>query len=602
MSLRQNKLPIEALERIDDLCALFERHWQSGDPVSPESLVAAEADPLQRQALLGELILLDVDYRRRRGEQPQQQEYRERFSDDHTIVQAAFQEVERKAGSFAPPSPETLNKLFPRLEVLELVGAGGMGAVYKVRQTGLDRIVALKILPPELGHDVRFALRFTREARTLARLTHPNIVSLYEFGQAEDTYYFLMEFVTGTTLRNVVVSRELPTDQALVIVPQLCDALQYAHDQGVIHRDIKPENILLSSDGAVKIADFGLSRLLTGDTPQPSLTASHQVLGTPRYMAPEQLEGRQDVDHRADIYSLGVVIYEMLTGELPIGRFAAPSEKVQIDVRLDEVVLRTLEKEPQRRYQRAVEIKSDVQSITSTDPAYAKTRIGQLAPADRDTDPNPDTDPGHNGEPAFSSTRNTAALQQQEVAARYLLTRQQLMDRVRGTLRPLRRGQILQIFVGIGLIAMGAQCWARHTDDTARLICGLIIHVYGVVVIGTAANVCTKIARVDYSEPVVSIRQRVDRIRTAYLRTGIVVGLVWWLMWIPAAVSLGFDAVLFPQSLVISLAVGLPGLIITWWLHRRGIRSEQPWAKKLAGESIASTYRILDEIEQASVR
>ncbi len=352
MSMRQQKLPIAALERIDDRCADFEQKWQTNEPPSIESLLAGEVAPIEREALLAELIVLEVDYRRRRGETPTAQEYLDRFPADATAIHDAFNEGGKPTGAFEPPSVERLAELFPSLQIIELIGAGGMGAVYKARQEGLDRVVAIKILPEEFGHDVKFALRFTREARTLAKLNHPNIVALYEFGNVADTYYFLMEYVEGSTLRDVVKARELAPEHALAIVPYLCDALQYAHDKGVVHRDIKPENILMSVDGSVKIADFGLSRILGNEDQQDSLTATHQVMGTPRYMAPEQLEGTHNVDHRADIYSLGVVIYEMLTGELPIGRFAAPSTKVEIDVRLDDVVLRTLEKEPQRRYQR----------------------------------------------------------------------------------------------------------------------------------------------------------------------------------------------------------------------------------------------------------
>ena len=384
--------------------------------------------------------------------------------------------------------------MFPALEIIELLGAGGMGAVYKVRQEGLDRVVALKILPEEFGHDVKFALRFTREARTLAKLNHPNIVSVYEFGKVQDTYYFLMEFVDGPTLRDVVRAKELAPEHALAVVPQLCDALQYAHDTGVIHRDIKPENILMASDGSVKIADFGLSRILGSDHQATALTATHQVMGTPRYMAPEQLEGAHGVDHRADIYSLGVVFYEMLTGELPIGRFAAPSKKVHIDVRLDEVVLRTLEKEPQRRYQTASEIKSDVQTIaTSDDPALAPTLIADTPIASSDAAVAAD---------ATDQPATGVSLAQQELAARLLVSRRQLLDRVKTSLRPLFRGQLIQILVGVIMIAVGAQCWARNLDVPHRLVCGVIMHVYGVAFIACAAAVCTRIKRIDYSKPV----------------------------------------------------------------------------------------------------
>jgi predicted Ser/Thr protein kinase len=265
-----------------------------------------------------------------------------------------------------PPSLEELAQQFPQLEILELLGQGGMGIVYKARQPRLDRFVALKILPVEAGRDPAFAERFAREARALAKLTHPGIVTVYDFGESDGRFYLLMEFVDGVNLRHLLRERPLKPDEALQIVPQLCEALQYAHEQGVIHRDIKPENILLDKRGQVKIADFGLAKLLGQKAEDSALTGSHQVMGTPHYMAPEQLERPLTVDHRADIYSLGVVFYEMLTGELPLGRFAPPSQKVQVDVRLDEVVLRALEKEPERRYQHASEVKAEVESITHT--------------------------------------------------------------------------------------------------------------------------------------------------------------------------------------------------------------------------------------------
>jgi tRNA A-37 threonylcarbamoyl transferase component Bud32 len=267
-----------------------------------------------------------------------------------------------------PPSIEDVAPHFPQLEILEIIGQGGMGVVYKARQIKLDRIVALKILPPESGKDPAFAERFAREARTLARLNHPNIVAIYDFGETGGLFYFLMEFVDGLNLRELEHSRQLSPEQALAIVPRICDALQFAHEEGIVHRDIKPGNILVDRKGRVKIADFGLAKLLGKPAANLSLTASGHLMGTPHYMAPEQIDRPQLVDHRADIYSLGVVFYEMLTGELPVGRFAAPSQKVQVDVRLDDVVLRALENNPERRYQQASEVKTDVESITSTPP------------------------------------------------------------------------------------------------------------------------------------------------------------------------------------------------------------------------------------------
>src|SRR3954471_6680344 len=270
-----------------------------------------------------------------------------------------------KGPGFDPPLPTELAKDFPQLDILEMIGIGGMGVVYKARQPNLDRIVALKILSPDAGADPAFSKRFAQEARSLARLNHPNIVSVYDFGLAGPYYYFVMEFVDGTNLREMSDIRKLEPREALAIIPKICDALQYAHDEGVVHRDIKPENILVDKKGRVKIADFGIAKILGQNAAANTrLTGPQTVMGTPHYMAPEQFERPLEVDHRADIYSLGVVLYEMLTGDLPLGRFAPPSQKVQIDVRLDEVVLRTLENKPDLRYQRASELKTELESIT----------------------------------------------------------------------------------------------------------------------------------------------------------------------------------------------------------------------------------------------
>ncbi|MGO8748106.1 MAG: serine/threonine-protein kinase [Thermoguttaceae bacterium] len=267
---------------------------------------------------------------------------------------------------FVPPTVEQLAARFPQLEILELLGKGGMGVVYKVRQKELDRLVAVQILPPEIGGDPAFAERFTREARALARLSHPNIVAVYDFGRTGDgLFYFVMEYVDGVNLRQAIQSGGVSPKEALAIVPQICDALQFAHDEGIVHRDIKPENILVDKRGRVKIADFGLAKLLGQGPGDVSLTATQQVMGTLRYMAPEQMEGAKAVDHRADIYSLGVVFYELLTGELPIGRSAPPSKRVQVDVRLDEIVLRALEQDPEQRYQHASEVKTDVEAMVN---------------------------------------------------------------------------------------------------------------------------------------------------------------------------------------------------------------------------------------------
>jgi hypothetical protein len=226
--------------------------------------------------------------------------------------------------------------------------------------------VAVKILPPSSGDDPAFAERFTREAQALARLNHPNIVQVHDFGRTEDHFYFIMEYVDGVNLRALIRDGQLKPEEALKIVPQICEALQFAHDEGIVHRDIKPENILIDKKGRVKIADFGLAKLLGHAADDLSLTGTGQLMGTLGYMAPEQLQQAHSVDHRADIYSLGVVFYEMLTGQLPIGRFQPPSKRVQVDVRLDEIVLRSLESEPDRRYQHASDVKTDLDSMNSS--------------------------------------------------------------------------------------------------------------------------------------------------------------------------------------------------------------------------------------------
>ena len=280
------------------------------------------------------------------------------------VAAAEPEERERTpAPAFIPPPPVELAPHFPQLEILELVGQGGMGAVYKARHTKLDRLVALKILPPEVARDPAFAERFTREARSLARLNHSNIVTVYDFGETDGLYYICMEFVDGKNVRQMLDSGAMLPAQALKIVPQVCEGLQYAHDEGIVHRDIKPENILLDKKGRVKIADFGLARLVGLTPTYLTLTGSQEVMGTLYYMAPEQLKRAHLVDHRADLYSLGVVFYEMLTGELPMGRFAPPSRKAPVDERLDPVVMRALSREPENRYQDASELKREVEGL-----------------------------------------------------------------------------------------------------------------------------------------------------------------------------------------------------------------------------------------------
>ncbi|MDP6445212.1 MAG: protein kinase, partial [Pirellulaceae bacterium] len=295
------------------------------------------------------------------------------LSNDPSLVATTEPAGSSASASLKPNMAPRIDELaahFPQLEILDLIGVGGMGSVYKAKQVGLDRIVALKVLAPHLGEETAFAERFNREARAMARMSHPNIVTVYDHGEVDGFYYLVMEYIDGVNLREILNTGAIQADEALRYVPQICEALQYAHDENIVHRDIKPENILVDRRGRVKIADFGLAKLLLRSRDDLTLTGTRQVMGTLHYMAPEQVEKPTAVDHRADIYSLGVVFYEMLTGELPIGRFAAPSDKAPVQTRFDDVVFRTLEKDPDRRYQRAGEMKQAVERLSS-DSVYA---------------------------------------------------------------------------------------------------------------------------------------------------------------------------------------------------------------------------------------
>src|ERR1700722_8179796 len=288
-----------------------------------------------------------------------------------------------------PPTIGDLATAFPQFEIIDLIGRGGMGAVYKARQKSLGRLVALKILAPQHAANPSFAERFSREAQALAELNHPNIVTVHDSGRAGAFYFLMMEYIDGVNLRQATKAGRFTPEQALAIVPSISEALQFAHDHGIVHRDIKPENLLLDKAGRVKIADFGIARIMgAGLDPASGVAVSdsagltqESVLGTPPYMAPEQSAHPAQVDHRADIYSLGVVLYELLTGELPVGKFEPPSHKVHIDVRLDAIVLRALEHTPELRYQTIGEMRTQVMTVVNEPgPARARCYAENAAP------------------------------------------------------------------------------------------------------------------------------------------------------------------------------------------------------------------------------
>ena len=322
--------------------------------------------------------------------------------DPGELLARGLHTVKPSAGAtgWEPPTPEEVGRLLPQYRIESLLGRGGMGAVYKGVQLNLDRPVAIKLLPVEVAADAEFVTRFQREARTLARLQHSRIVTIHDFGQTSEGHlYFVMEYIDGTNLREILRGPGLDPEQALVVVGQLCDALQAAHREGIVHRDIKPENVLISREGYVKLADFGLSRP-PQEVGASQLTNTNIVMGTPDYMAPEQHEGTGKADHRSDIFALGVMFYEMLTGRTPRGAFDPPSRKVQVDVRIDEVVLKALQAEPDRRYQLASEMKTDVDRIRHHTPAFAHQAVaGAREPVARESVAN------GAGKPTFRAAR-----------------------------------------------------------------------------------------------------------------------------------------------------------------------------------------------------
>ncbi len=262
------------------------------------------------------------------------------------------------------PLPEELTNLLPHgnYSVESFLGQGGMGAVYKGTQVRLKRPVAIKIMRRALGKDYDFEQRFEREAQAMAKLNHPNIVSVIDYGEAGPDYlYIVMELIVGADMMDVIRGGLMTQEMALSLLPQICDALQFAHDHGIVHRDIKPSNIMLTKDGRIKMADFGLAKRF--DVESSFRTQTGTGMGTPDYAAPEQFDPTSSIDHRADIYALGVMIYQMITGQLPRGVWKPPSQRAEVAPQWDAIVSRAMQSDPSDRYQQASEVKTDVSSI-----------------------------------------------------------------------------------------------------------------------------------------------------------------------------------------------------------------------------------------------
>ena len=315
--------------------------------------------------------------------------------------EAVPQEVEIP-DHWSPPTPAHIATLLPQYQIERLIGRGGMGAVYQGRQITLNRPVAIKVLPAELARNTEFVARFHREAQLLASLSHQGIVTIFDFGQTTEGHlYFVMEYVDGTDLNKLIhkQKKRLDPKEALSLTVQICEAMQYAHDNGVVHRDIKPANVLVTKDGRAKLADFGLAMKPadpghTHEPPKPDayfrqaspdvaamrFTQPGAAMGTPDYAAPEVYEGK--ADERSDIYALGIMLYEMLTGAPPKGYFQLPSVMAPVDHRVDQVVVKALEIDPGARYQKVEEMKADVQAATQPlPPAPPASKAPAAAPS-----------------------------------------------------------------------------------------------------------------------------------------------------------------------------------------------------------------------------
>ncbi len=271
---------------------------------------------------------------------------------------------------WTPPGIEHLQALLPPYEILGLIGRGGMGAVYRARQRSLDRLVAIKILPP--GFDDgggRFGERFKNEARAMAKLMHSGIVAVFDFGETDEgQLYFVMEHVEGSDVAKLIAAHgKLPPERARTITSQVCDALEYAHGHGVIHRDIKPANILIDGHGRVKVADFGLAKISSA-AQGPALTMTGTSSGTPDFIAPEVLMQAAGIDGRADIYAVGVMLYQMLTGEIPRGLFQMPGvlSGGEVDPHFDVIITKAMQTDPGARYQTATEMREALNAIPAT--------------------------------------------------------------------------------------------------------------------------------------------------------------------------------------------------------------------------------------------
>ena len=276
---------------------------------------------------------------------------------------------------FIAPEIDQLAPLFPGYEIQSLIATGGMGAVYCAVQKSLDRTVAIKILPREFSNDAAFCAGFEAEAKAMARLNHPNLIGVYDFGEVDGMLYIVMEFVPGKSIFHSAHGIAIDPMEVIRLVTGICNGLAHAHENGILHRDIKPSNILLDLNAQPKIGDFGLARPI-----ETKIQEGEEIFGTPHYTAPEVVNSPQSVDFRADIFSVGVLLHELLTGRLPAEDQRPASVIARCDIRFDAIIRRATNPLPEMRYASASEISRDLHAIAASKSPMPARPAGPGAP------------------------------------------------------------------------------------------------------------------------------------------------------------------------------------------------------------------------------
>jgi tRNA A-37 threonylcarbamoyl transferase component Bud32 len=392
------------LDRIDEICDEFEASLRNGERPSIErqlDLIPAEA----KRLLFAELSHLEVQYHLKAGEECSPSDYLQRFGDFQAEIERAFGGKQQGAddrtlaphaaasalaenATLAPPQGMTLSEnqtadqleCFGDYQIIKEIARGGMGVVYKARQVNLNRVVALKMILAGRFAGTEEIQRFRAEAEAVAGLDHPHVVPVYEVGEQQGHHYFSMKFIEGGNLSSQVDELRADPRRAMRLMSKVVSAINHAHQRGILHRDLKPANILVDNEGEPHVTDFGLARRAGADS---DLTNTGAILGTPRYMPPEQAAGKKDLTTAADIYSLGAILYELLTGRPPFsaetaldtillvidGELVAPSKiNRQVDRELELIALKCLEKSPESRYGSTDALLSDLNAWLAGEP------------------------------------------------------------------------------------------------------------------------------------------------------------------------------------------------------------------------------------------